>query len=336
MSGRRVSLIWVRINGQAEMRENVRRELKASPLTQRKAADLAGMKYTRLTAFLAEQTWWSREDLERITSVLLATGRKVTMEGLQGGSIFRDDPWSKLKAFQYRPDRGQETTDDPTSTDVEVGVEVRALCCTCGRLRKVDVINGDSPTDGEDELRWVLELQCLTCDRYTVHAVLRHGEHRDHAETVDHEPTNAEVAVAELQALVDRIAGFNVEVAFRPLPRYKAYKDKEPISIRYEFDESKSHWLIEVSPRLAPSTQLAILADVWRRIATDDHDGIDWDPKTGVICQVGDNEWKRATDELVEDIDRFLRVEQRRMVADINDDISTRGARPVQASEVDR
>ena len=51
---------WVRINGQYELRENLRAAIRAAGISRAEAARRAEMKYSRLTAGLNGSTWLRR------------------------------------------------------------------------------------------------------------------------------------------------------------------------------------------------------------------------------------------------------------------------------------
>src|SRR4051794_28366605 len=88
---------WMRRNGQEELRENLRAAVKERGWTLTRAAKEADVKYGRMTAALAAQRWFLREEVEAFAEVLEATSIE-----LMGKSVFKDDP-------------GVEAFDKPTS-----------------------------------------------------------------------------------------------------------------------------------------------------------------------------------------------------------------------------
>ena len=98
---------------------------------------------------------------------------------------------------------------------------------------------------------------------------------------------------------------------------------KTPPTLMYEYDESRSQWLFEVNSAAPVRVQLETLQDNWQEVASGKFtNDITWDPAGGVAVFGSSDAWTEATDELMTDLARFLTVERRRMVLEINRDIA--------------
>lgn len=317
--------VWARINGQAELRANLRAALKAARLTQAAAATEAGVKYTHLVGGLNGNNWLTEAAVIQIAVVL-----DVEPQELVGGSIFKGQR-DRYPDFDYLPPE-YERLNQPPPSPVPVaearatGTRTRALCCECGALRTCST-RGLYPYNESEEYgfqgrpgRFVVTMKCTVCDAQTRHAVMRVDENRDCAEQWDHAPTNSDLARQELQALINRLHGFGVEIHYRTRnekSRAKGY------AAGYSYDQSKSCWRIELDPNAPYRIQHELLSRSWNDIARDDFGDISWDPReTGTIMTPGDSAWQETTTELLEDVTRFLSVERRRLIQHVEDRVA--------------
>jgi hypothetical protein len=339
-------LIWVRINGQAEMRENVREAIKRIG-TQDAVAMQAGLTFNKVAAFLGKNRWLARDELEALAKVV-----EVPADELIGNSIFKEDD-DRYAEFDHRPsdvvgpDHDRETAaykrgvadalgylkkeekekdrHEPT-TPIKATDRTRALCCHCGALRTCRADRkGYEPDEGDNSRtaarRCIIRLKCETCGQVTQHAVLRLDEDRDAAELFSRIPTEGEVARRDLDQLIDRLAGFSVDVHFHAgwKPQHDDRDDwnGEPYPLRYEWDTSKSRWRIDLDPAAPASVLLHLLTTTWKSIAEDDFDH-EWDSRTTpTIMRAGESTWADAADDLVIDLRRFMTMERERLVLDV-------------------
>lgn len=313
-----MSKYWMRINGQVELRENVRKAIKQAGLTQHQAATMAGMKYARLVGCLGKNSWWDLREVYAIGKVV-----KVPAHELIGDSIFKGDP--REQEFNFAPSSSSRSTRGvPPKIPAVQGCRERAICCSCGTLR-LWATNTQGSTylgDLEPHGRMLKDLACATCGESTRHALLRDGAHKDVAEEQDRAPSASARACRERDAFVQRMRGFNVEVTFRRIKPLKS-ADKAPV-VDLEYDHSKSQWRFEVNEAAPALVQLEVLRRTWSEVATGEFsEGVTWDPQeSGIWAYASQNGWGEATDELVSDLTRFLDVERRRLVQDINDEVS--------------
>jgi len=298
---------WVRLNGQYELRENLRAAIRAAGISRAEAARRAEMKYSRLTAGLNGSTWLRREEAETLCAVL-----GITIEAVLGNSIFKGSP--NEAEFDHQPPwsylRRSERANAQRTT---VEIRGRALCCQCGGLTRVTkALPGFVPEGPDDDglsrgRRLVANLECETCRETTPHALLRVGT-SDPAEAANRAPTCEQSARREREALIQRLAEFGVEVHFRA--QRKKDRAKGYVTA-YEYDESKHCWRIEVDPNAPTRVQVDVISECWRHISEDDHGSdVDWNPREGVISTGSSKAWDRATDELLDDITRVLSAER--------------------------
>lgn len=298
---------WILMNGQRDLRANIRSAIGALGITQRRAAELAEMKYSALVQGLAGNRWLARPEVERLAAVLDAD-----CTSLMGESIFKEA--ATINEFDYRPPEFGGSAPIDTSEPLDPRRR-RALCCECGTLRICADRSEIRDNVRKDGRRMLGHLECVTCNEITRHALLRDhdGEYAHAAEEVDHRPSRSRQAARELATLVRRVESFNVDVHIvREATSKKA--------IYYEYDESKSRWRIELND-VAPSEMLLTgLSHCWRSIATGEWgEHVTWDPAEGTAWSIRDGGWSTVTDNLIEDIQRFGPVERRRMAMDITD-----------------
>jgi hypothetical protein len=281
--------IWTRLNGQHELRENLRVAIRTAGMTQVEAARRSGVKYSRLTAGLRGSVWLRRDDVGAICDSL-----GTTVEAILGNSIFKGDPRST--AFDHRPpDHVLHRNARASARRMDVRVSERAICCQCGGLSQVaDRALPAFVPDGPDSVgmhrgrRLLASLECQTCRARTTHALMRLGG-TDPSELDNRTPTQEEVARHERDALIRRLAEFNVEVHFRSRRRKNR---ADGYLCKYEYDESKSIWRIEIDPNAPARVQVSALSDCWRAISEDDHGpDVDWNPRDGVIATASSDAW---------------------------------------------
>ena len=307
---------------QMDLRDNIRELTKRMGWTLAQLARETDIKYGILTQGLSGLRWFTEDEVAALAAVL-----EVAVDELMGESVFKAE--ARGSKFD-RPHRLHAGADVGTGTG-------RALCCECGTFRRFGTGDVDYTAtnvhDGSDDplgRRMVTTLKCRTCEKPTLHAELRpEGEHRDTAEVESKAPTREQEATAERNEFIERLTGFNVDIHFRN--RGKKSREKG-YAARYEYDESKSRWRIEVSPSLPARMQTDCLRWAWKNISTGIHN-VDWDPKDGVIFAVTDTGWANAVDELIEDLRRALPIEQQKMRLAVSDEIT---AAAFSAEEVDQ
>ncbi|MCD4525250.1 helix-turn-helix domain-containing protein [Nocardioides sp. cx-173] len=310
------------MNGQEELRANLRAAIKEAGLTQSGAAAAAGVTYTHLTGGLKGDNWLKREAVEALAKVL-GTGSA----DLMGGSIFKEQR-DRYAAFDRAPDsvlawrQEQEAAQTQRLADLAEG-RTRALCCECGALRTCTT-RGLYPTPENSSPgphgRFIRTLHCSSCDAQTVHAILRADEDRDCAEKWDAAPTASDLGRKELDELIQRVTSFGVDIHLRP--RGKKQRAQEYACL-YEYDESKSQWRIEVDPNIPVRAQIELLDYAWRSIAMNDFGDVQWNPKQdGTVLKPSDSGWAQATDDLMSDLSRFLTLERRRLVQHVQDQVA--------------
>lgn len=317
----RHSMFWVRHNGQQDIRDNLTTLLADAGMTRAALCREADVPYGRLTAAMASNGWFYEADVEAIANVL-----DVSLDELRGGSLWRDQH-DRYVEFDHRPG-----TDPNARTDDELEADnlARAICCECGTLRivRAGFVGRAASLFRNDpgQPRLVERTTCKTCDAETKHAVLNNAEDRNADEDQNHQPNAAVRARLELAELVDRLAGFNVDVHFRSCGKKRR---EEGYVWSYKYDESKSRWRIEIDPNLPPRAQVLCINRLWSQIAVDEFDGIDWDPReTGVMGCAGSGTWESATDDLLDDIQRHLHVEKARLAQHVRDSLTEQeGAR---------
>jgi hypothetical protein len=311
-----VSGIWIRINGQEELRQNVRRAIKTAGFTQDKAARAAGIKYSRLIGCLGSYSWFTEAEVYAIAKIV-----KTPASGLIGESIFRGEP--REPEFDFMPERFERPSHTPTKRAAEPDRE-RAICCVCGSLRLWATRTHGSTYVGdlEPEARMTKQLTCETCAEPTRHALLRTDPDRNVAEEQDHTPLASALALRERNELIERMRGFNVDVDLCAIKT--AQKDRAPV-VDYQYDASKSQWRFELNTAAPYRVQLDTLRSTWDEVASGQFsEKISWNPEDGVWTHASPDSWAEATDELVNDLTRFLVVEKRRLVQEVNDDVARR------------
>ena len=311
---------WIRYNAQLDLRENLRAAIRKGGYTQARAANLSGIPMSRLGNRLNGASWFAREEVEALSELL-----GIPVVDLLGGSIFRNDP--KEAEFDFCPARlsrdigdGRQGQMKPSESSDD---RERAICCVCGILRFwASKLHGTTFIDDlQPEERMVEDLSCDNCGKPTRHALLRRDHLRNAAEEQDHAPLAAAQALHKRDELIERMRGFNVAVEFRVLAALKNHKT--PPTLMYEYDESRSQWLFEVNSAAPVRVQLETLQDNWQEVASGKFtNDITWDPAGGVAVFGSSDAWTEATDELMTDLARFLTVERRRMVLEINRDIA--------------
>lgn len=320
--------IWVRMNGQADLRANVRAALKGAGLSQRAGAEKAGIKYNSVVAFLNSNSWLRRDDAEALARAL-----DVTISQLLGQSIFKEDR-ERYAEFDHRPPESEqrrqwleanEAAEAERARELSAG-RTRALCCQCGALRTCNArrsrweptIGGSyQPRDGH---RVTEQLKCFECREITTHAVLLAHDHRDDVEAADRAPSRYAVAMRERDDQIKRLEQFNVTVTYRR--GFAKEGDSETFyATGYEFNNNTQQWEISLDENMPPRLQVLMLQKCWHRISNDDH-GVDWDPRGGVWTSSGSDAWEVVADELIDDVRRQLHVERTRMVLDLQNDAS--------------
>jgi transcriptional regulator with XRE-family HTH domain len=326
-----LSDVWVRINGQRDLRENLRSAIKAAGMTQDAAAKQAGVSYTRLTAGLAGNRWFERDEVLAFARVL-----QIAPAKLMGGSIFRNQrdryvefdhsPSELVEDSQQRAEQ-QQKEDEERERASRRG-RTRAICCVCGSLRTCRgdryrwepslAEGGYRPRDGH---RVTEELKCFECKTVTTHAVLLLSDERDAAEVADRRPSRSALALGERDRLIERLREFNVVVNYRPgYHSTKPGKTETFYSSGYEFNSNTMQWEIFLDENMPPRLQVTMLESHWAKIASGDHPGVDWDPKDGVGISPTTTAWEMAADDLMKDVQRFLDVERTRMVLEIREE----------------
>ncbi|WP_141007046.1 helix-turn-helix domain-containing protein [Nocardioides humi] len=271
--------------------------------TLTETAKAAGISYSKLTQGMSANRWFLEDEVASLAAAL-----EVSVDELMGESLF------KATARGSKFDKPRPRT---VGEDVGTG-RGRALCCECGTFRRFtvaeEVYDGKHVMDVSDDplgRRMLTTVPCRNCGKDTTHAVLRTDKHRDVAEEWMAEPTREQQAVADRDRLIRRIAEFGVDVHFRtrrPKDRSRGFL------MKYEFDESKDRWRIEIDPNAPGRVQHLALVDAWHRIATDQHgDDVDWDPRDGVVSTGKGALWSVAVEELVVDIRRALPMEGQKM-----------------------
>lgn len=294
--------VWVRINAQLELRENIRTSAKERRLTQRQLADGARIKFTRLTTCLNQPGWLTKDEVEAIARVL-----EMSVDELLGGSIFKGDP--REQTFNFRPlAHGGAPLAEQAPPPAE---RKRAMCCVCGALRFWSTVGTSFVPDLEPQARMLRDLTCATCREVTRHALLKaNDEYRDTAERSDYAPTRGEQTQRAVQDLIERITSFNGDVAFRVFG--EGTKDVPP-TVAYKWDESKSRWRFEINPCAPAAVQLSALREAWKDVASGQFEGVDWDPRRGVSIRPGASSWSTAVDDLIRDLQTRSAVERRRI-----------------------
>lgn len=189
----------------------------------------------------------------------------------------------------------------------------RAICCLCGAVRKVD--GRTRLDDPYDEAR-TTTLACERCDTDTVHARIG-GRSAKLDPSTRQTQTSAAEAKRKLDATVRTVQGFNVDIHFRT--QSKRLREEE-YALVYWYDKSKSRWRIELDPNLPPRTAEMMLRHAWKAIATDDRDGITWDPRNGVAQSPSDKWWSAGAADLLRDIDGALDAERERFLCELRDE----------------
>lgn len=308
---------WVRKNGQAELRENLRTAMRESGRSQRSIIDEAGVGYSHVIGGMNDNNWISVEAVEAIAAVL-----EIQPDELLGESIYKHER-DRYAEYDHPSPEEQARRDKVAAVRAEAaGGEdrTRALCCTCGALRSASWAGGmeyNPRWDSYNHGRQLVRLDCVQCREKTRHAVILSAtdEDRDAAEQFDHAPTREQESQRERDSLIARLASFGVDVHYRP--RREKYR-RDGFLLRYLWDEAKERWRIEVDPNAPARVQVLALENTWAAIAHDDHD-VSWDPRDGVSMSYGSETWGLAADELLEDVQRFLDVERRRLVRDARD-----------------
>lgn len=318
--------VWVRMNGQADLRANIRSALRDAKLSQRKAAEDAGIKYNGLVAALNSVGWLTRDDATALAGIL-----DLTVDELVGASIFKDqrDRYAEFDHMPPESERRKRWLESKAAEEAKRAAELskgrtRALCCQCGALRTCNArrhrweptVGGTyQPRDGH---RVTEDLKCFECQEITTHAVLLAHDHRNDVEVADRAPSRHALAIRDLEGQVKRLAEFNVSVTYRP--GYAKRKDDMDLfySSGYEYNNNAAQWEISLDENMAPRLQVLMLQEYWRRISNDDH-GVDWDPRGGVWTTPGADAWELVADELLDDVRRQLHVERSRMVLDLQD-----------------
>lgn len=294
---------------QADLRQNLRQLAADTGWTIAALCREADLSYSKVMQALSCYRWFLREEV-----TALAAAFEISRDELMGDSVFKEQA------------RDSEF-DKPMPWEVEVGVSFgtgRALCCTCGALRRFrrdEVGDGRRVLDLEDDPtghRMVLQLKCGICDRETTHAELRADvEHRDVAEQRQAEPTREQAARQKLDALVRRLAQFNVDIHFLPLGWWG---QKKEYGLRYEFDESKGQWRVDVDSNYPIRLQLLLLQGTWDdHIAPNKHGGLD--PVDGVWIGPSAVGWGSAVDDGVADFERAVPVERQKMRLAVVDEV---------------
>lgn len=322
-----MSAHWVRVNGQRELRNNLRTALKEAGLTQSAAARQAGVGEARVTNGLGttNTNWLSRETVTALADLL-----EISVDELVGDSIFVDQR-DQRERFHYRPpefdalDRRDAERAAKKKAERESRAakgSTRALCCECGALRTCSAKRYRvERLDLHGGRRYMEKLKCSTCDEVTMHAVLIGKGDRDKAEELDRQPTRYALALRERDQLIERLREFNVKVTFRP---GRTSKESDLFLFNYYgFNSNTMQWEIYLDENLPPRAQVQMLAYDWERISSGDRRDIDWDPREGVWTDARDSDWDKAADDLVADIDRFLSIERERMVFDIRDELAS-------------
>lgn len=311
----RHSMVWVRANGQQEMRDNLAAMLADAGMTRAALCREAGLPYSRLTAAMSSHGWFYEADVEAIANVL-----DVSVDEIRGDSLWRDQR-DRYIEFDHRPGSNPaEQTDD----ELDARHLARGLCCICGTLRILHA-TWDNWLDDAGQTRHVRTATCRTCDAETKHAVLNNGDDRNADEEEDRRPTRADIARRDLQAFIDRVAEFGVDVHYDTCVRSLREKG---YAATCEYDESKSRWRFEVDPNLPPRAQLKLLEYVWSRVAVGSFENSDLNPRDGIAITPFNDMWSSAIDDLVDDIKRHLHVEKARLAQHVRDHLADQeGAR---------
>ena len=317
---------WIRRNGQAEMRENVRAALKQARISQSAAAKQAGIGYPHLVGALGRSSWFTREDIDALAELL-----EMSADELIGGSIFKDQrdrhaefDHAPPEVVEWRAQRDaeleQEAAEHADATRVGPG-RTRALCCECGALRTCSdsrgLIADESPESqwciGSRRGRFTIHLQCSSCREVTRHAALRTDVNRDQAEQFMRIPTRLDEAIRERDDLLARLADFNVHVEMVDEVDYQERGHCALIDYR-------DGWSIQLAASLPPRAQVAALEQSWKWIASGDF-GVKWNvQKKGLVFGLKETVWSTVADELVEDIERLVNMERRRLALHAKDE----------------
>ncbi len=323
-----MSDVWLRINAQRDLRENIRSAIKAAGMTQRAAADAAQMKYTRLSTCLNNNAWIRQEEVEALGAAL-----QVSAADLLGDSIYAGDPRSK--DFSHRPDWYFEAHEQKYRKKLEAEIQKprahrlrRALCCVCGAMTRVNQAEIDLADRDDARLaqyddpgilpgysienrlagRRMWLAVCSTCGVATDHALLNDIPTHSGPDALEKYlpgPSADDNARVERDELVRRMEGFGVEVHWRPIGTKKFRRDHYVPAVSVEWDESKSVWRVEVNPEHTPTLQLGSLRGVWEVIALNK---TEWWTEAGMhpgqraVTGPNDRAFERAVDGLVEEI----------------------------------
>ncbi|WGY04334.1 helix-turn-helix transcriptional regulator [Nocardioides sp. QY071] len=298
---------------QAELRANIRQMAAARGWTLTDLARRADASYSKLTQGLGANRWFDDGEVDALADAL-----EVSFDELMGTSVLKADARGSVYDKPHPRRVGQ---------DVGAG-NGRALCCECGTFRRFTVAEevhdgrGVMDLDDGDVLgrRMVTTLPCRYCGRETLHAQLRTDTHRDISEEKQAGPTREQEALQRRDALIARLAGFNVDVHFRS--RRKEKERADGYVSCYSFDESKDRWRIEIDPNTPARIQSVALLKAWTAISTDNHK-VDWDPKKGVVFGPSDGTWEVAVEDLIQDIRRAMPSELQRLRLAIVDEITT-------------
>ena len=316
-----MSRTWIRINGQAELRQNVRRAIKEAGFTQDKAARAAGIRYSHLIGCLGKNSWFTEAEIYAIAKVT-----KTAACELIGESIFPGD--AREPDFDHRPNQPERRPRKGKASTHGRGYR-RALCCGCGTLRRVSIESNDDLVAGASWTtiggRYIGKYDCEVCGDSTTHAVLRNGDPDELERSLD-KPSPQQIAANDRDSLLTRLAGFNVDVRFRRMASRKhRIKNGAPI-VGFWYDESKAQWCIEINPDAPASIQLNMLEHAWEVISTDEKDywnnGELGDPSEGAWTYASDQQWDRAIDDLSEEILRATATEKLKLIVGIQDDIA--------------
>lgn len=320
---------------QRTLRTNIRTVMADRGLKHRHLADLLDLPVPHVSNRLNAQ-WWSREEVD-----VLADHFDLSPDELIGDSLFRDDPEVERSKNRRRVERRQlneklrrERIERYREEEAarEAAEEKRrnsrgALCCGCGNLNPIDMRDlVDSNLNGSAYEaragRWVGTHWCAACESDTRHAILKAGK-KDLLEDHIYGQTSEQKAKAKLDSLVARLAGFWVDIHYRPIGSVKwRTRNGKVALVSFELDDSKGQWRIEINPQAPALAVLPLLERAWHVISTDDQDyweGLGGLPTDGAWLFDGAGGWSAASAGLFEEIARHLDVEHTKLLLDVRD-----------------
>lgn len=314
---------------QAELRGMVKACAADREMPARVLAAALDVKTEVVHALLAGNRQWWYEAVETMADLF-----EMSVDELVGDGV----------TPKRRADikRGRQARAIPASEVVKG--KVRALCCACGTMRRIDVADlrrdqadpaRQSPGEVSLSLRWhtvdrltgrAMNLaECATCQVERPHAVIVDNLTKEQATRTEasqqHRQSADDKARIERDDLVRRMEGFGVEIHWRPIGTDPRWLEKHgaPAIIGGEWDESKSVWWVEINPQYPPSIQLGPLRKLWKAIALDEDDYWPTSREQGAWVPLHQRAVETALDGLIDEIHNAAPAVLTSIVLDTND-----------------